>query len=262
MARPRLRQLTIFPRGGRRPGAGRKPKGPRPMVSHARKPRIERELPVLVTVRMRQGLPSLRAAAPFHALVAAFTEGPGFRLVHFSVQSSHVHLTCEARDEAALSRGMHSLLLRVRHALRRVWSTSGRHLADRFHARALRTPREVRNALVYVLHNRRKHASVAVALDPCSSAVWFDGWLEPPSPRPGRSPLAPPRTWLLRAAWRRHGRIGLDERPGKARNARRRRPWLWRGTALPRTPRAPARPRPRADAVRALPAPSPPGYPA
>jgi hypothetical protein len=45
------------------------------------------------------------------------------------------------------------------------------------HARALRTPREVRHALVYVLMNFKKHGGRAAhRLDAMSSARWFDGW--------------------------------------------------------------------------------------
>ncbi len=55
--------------------------------------------------------------------------------------------------------------------------------SERYHARALRTPREVRHALAYVLLNERRHLARERGLslppwyfDPCSSAVEFDGW--------------------------------------------------------------------------------------
>jgi len=44
--------------------------------------------------------------------------------------------------------------------------------------RILRTPREVRNALCYVLHNWRRHGIFAAGADPCLSGRWFDGWRE------------------------------------------------------------------------------------
>jgi hypothetical protein len=50
---------------------------------------------------------------------------------------------------------------------------------DRYHSRLLPTPKEVRNALRYVLLNARRHAAkarvtpvTAVRLDPASSARW------------------------------------------------------------------------------------------
>jgi len=77
----------------------------------------------------------------------------------------------------------------------------------------LTTPRAVRNALVYVLMNVRKHHGGDVGLDPCSSALFFDGWREPvmvPSKLP---PVVRARSWLATVGWRRHGLLGIDERP-------------------------------------------------
>ena len=72
---------------------------------------------------------------------------------------------------------------RVARRLNRALHRTGKLFATRFHARALKTPREVRNALRYVLLNRKHHASRRrfdkAWIDPCSSAAWFDGWAGP-----------------------------------------------------------------------------------
>src|SRR5262249_22714935 len=75
---------------------------------------------------------------------------------HFSVQSDHIHLLVEADEPAALVRGMQGLAIRVAKSVNRALKRCGAVWADRFHARTLRTPREVRNALVYVLNNVKK----------------------------------------------------------------------------------------------------------
>ncbi|HEY8925678.1 MAG TPA: hypothetical protein VIU64_14925, partial [Polyangia bacterium] len=72
----------------------------------------------------------------------------------------------------------------------------------RYHARALRTPREVRLGLVYVLLNFRKHLRAGPGVDPRSSGPWFEGWERPPSAPRAPSPVAPPRTWLGALGWR------------------------------------------------------------
>jgi hypothetical protein len=77
----------------------------------------------------------------------------------------------------------------------------------------LRTPREVRNALVYVLNNFRKHIRGARGLDPCSSARWFDGWRTTTGHAIDASPLARASTWLARVGWRRRGLIDVNEGP-------------------------------------------------
>jgi hypothetical protein len=111
----------------------------------------------------------------------------------------------------------------------RVFTRSGPVLDGRFHHRVLRTPREVRNALAYVLLNARRHFAKRtgdrrppVRLDAASSARWFDGW-KPAwrallGPRGGEQgaprDVAAAHTWLLRVGWRRHGLVDPSEVPG------------------------------------------------
>jgi REP element-mobilizing transposase RayT len=201
--------------GGPRPGAGRKRSGPRARVSHAARPEQSPARPIHLTIRLREGLPSLRRDAPRIAITRAFRSAGdrlGLRLSQFSLQSNHIHLIAEAEDRAALSRGMQGLLVRVARAVNRLWRRRGSVFADRFHARPLENPREVRNALLYVLQNARRHGLQLAGLDPYSSGPWFDGWLEKhevASP----SPVVRARSWLLQEGWRRHGLIGLGESP-------------------------------------------------
>ncbi len=144
----------------------------------------------------------------------------------------------EAPDRAALTRGMRALLIRIARALNRLWGHSGPVFADRFHERELINPRQVRNALVYVLQNLRKHGIWLAGPDPLSSGPDFDGWRpsvaahgrsvlrttvahggaaagRPPAtlPRAARAEAPRPKTWLLDAGWQRHGLIDPDERP-------------------------------------------------
>jgi hypothetical protein len=93
--------------------------------------------------------------------------------------------------------------------------------ADRYHSRALTTPRAVRNALCYVLANGKKHAAAGCAvaapdaIDLYSSAPWFDGFVECITVRnlPPEPPVVPPRTWLLSIGWRRRGLLSVHELP-------------------------------------------------
>lgn len=162
------------------------------------------------------------------ALVAA-RERLGGRVVEFSVQSNHVHLVVEARDRDALSRSLKGLAIRMARSLNRSRGRSGRVFADRYHARALRTPLEVKRALAYVLCNVRKHAAERGVLlpggwmDACSSAAWFDGWATRGAVEralglgrvaQGAAPVATAHTWLLRVGWRRHGLLDADRQPG------------------------------------------------
>jgi putative transposase len=240
--------LEFKAHGGPRKGAGRKPAGRRPRVSHAERPAHQAWRPLIVTMRLRDGLPSLRRPEALTLVLAALGEAAEsqerFRVVVFALQSNHIHLVVEAQDEVALTRGMQGLSVRIARTLNRVWSRRGPVFADRYHARALGTPREVRIALVYVLHNARKHGVLfSDGVDPYTSGRWFQGWELPArsaqvsesraSARPGASgachasiPVATPRTWLLSQGWLRFGRIRIDEAPAGPRRA-------GRGTNLP-----------------------------
>jgi hypothetical protein len=137
-----------------------------------------------------------------------------FRIVEYTVQEDHIHLIAEAAHARALSGGVRGLAIRLARALNRLLGRRGRVWDDRYHARALTTPRAVRHALVYVLMNFRKHGQPGTEIDLYSSAAWFAGWRAPPKVFAlGPRPIAAPRTWLARVGWRRHGLISTDERP-------------------------------------------------
>jgi len=235
------RQLSFRFRtwGGARKGAGRPPKGDAAGISHLRRPALSRHHPVHVTLRLVPGVSSLRGAL-FGKVRDALAEGQerfGFRLVHFSVQSNHVHLIAEAADRRSLSRGMQGLSIRVARAVNRGLTRRGRVFADRYHARALKTPRAVHFALRYVLLNARKHQAAAVIMasaalpagfiDSRSSAAWFDNFQRPGELAFGaartrahwrassglEAPVVLPQSWLLRKGSRRHGGFDIDELP-------------------------------------------------
>jgi hypothetical protein len=108
-----------------------------------------------------------------------------------------------------------SAAIRFARAINRVVGRIGGVWEDRYHARAARTPRDVRNAIVYVLMNWKKHVPGANGFDRCSSASSFSGWISHPSlgPPDPDDAVQPPATWLLRTGWKRHGLIATNERP-------------------------------------------------
>ncbi len=207
--------------GGPRKGAGRKPKGLKAGVKHRPRGPVASRYPVHVTVRLTDGLPSLRKKGEYGVLLGCFAKGRerfGFRLVEYSVQMDHLHLLVEAKGREALSRGMQGLMIRVAKGLNRFWERKGRVFADRFHDRVLKTPREVRHALVYVLHNAKRHGlRMKLGMDYFSSGAWFGGWKESFTLHgQAREAVAKAKTWLLGEGWRRRGLVSLWERPREA----------------------------------------------
>lgn len=219
-------QLSLSGRGswgGYRAGAGRKriPRDRRGYVPHTRRPKVTKSTPVHATLRCVEGLPSLRRKTHQAIIERIFAEENrrGFRLVHYSIQGNHLHLIAEGDNTVALSRGMQRLASRIARTLNKRWGRKGKLFRERFDGKVISTPRQMKNALRYVLLNHHKHAienhgDTTPGLDRCSSGHLFDGWLplagrtRPKHRRPKRGdPVVPPTCWLLTKGWRKHGEL-------------------------------------------------------
>jgi REP element-mobilizing transposase RayT len=215
--------------GFRTPPRRRKPRLGRPPKRTSGVPHLPRAVnprfPLHVTLRVRPEVWQLRSRRCFRVLDAAFrtaTANLDTRLAHFSVQHNHVHMIVETRDARALARALQGLCIRMAKGLNRVMNgRKGTVFADRYHSRPLRTPTEVRRAIVYVLQNARKHFAQRGHrlspgwMDECASGAWFDGWTIPAGAPAESPPVAAARTWLLTTGWRERGGgpIRRDEMP-------------------------------------------------
>ena len=195
--------LPFRQRGGARAGSGPKPKNGKPGLPHQARPPHAARHPVHVSLKVGAALPNLRGPRCFAVVAAALRAGgerPGFRLLHWSVQSNHLHLVVEAEDKALLWRGLRGLQTRIAMRLNRALGRKGRVFHDRYHAHALRSPREAARALEHVLRNFKHHLErqgylvPGDARDACASSAW---------PPPGDPAAVRPRTWLLAVGWKR-----------------------------------------------------------
>jgi putative transposase len=215
--------------GGRRAGAGRKRKAAkdRTFVPHHARPAHKKRHPTHVTVRAKKGLPSFRSER-VHRMLRRILENQtrrhyrdDFQVVQYSIQSNHLHLIVEATDSRGMRAGVSGLVIafakRLNALLRRL---TGKVWGDRYRSRELTTPSEVRNALVYLLQNYKKHGytTYGPVVDPLSSALTFDGWrCEVATDADARPlPRRPPRTWLLGGGWTRAVRGLLSPNEGPA----------------------------------------------
>src|SRR5580765_8392873 len=103
-------QLVLWKkRGGKRRGAGRPPKGTRAGSPHKERPYLHARYPVHVTLRVVGAVGNLRRRSTYQAIREATlttARREDFRIVHVSIQRTHVHLLVEADDKRALSAGM------------------------------------------------------------------------------------------------------------------------------------------------------------
>jgi putative transposase len=187
MFRRRQTAFEFKTHGGKRRGAGRKPKGEKAGIPHTRRAGFGSPQPVHVTLRVLPHVWNLRSRRSWRVIgralgIAAYRFTT--RLCEFSVQGNHIHLVVEAATTAALAQAMQGLGIRVARGLNRMMRKKGRVFADRYHAHVLRTPTEVKRAVHYVRNNFAKHVG-ARYVDEYSSA------------NPAFT-LPRPETWLLR----------------------------------------------------------------
>jgi len=184
---------------------------------HRTRPMHRAAEPVHVVLRTLPHVPKLRGFEGYRALCGALARISlsGFRVVHASMQENHFHFVVEADDKRTLSRGMQGLAISLAKRIhaehgKRGRRDSGKVFAFRYHATPIRTPRQARNAIKYVLNNWRHHqapASAYQALDPFATGYAFTGWSRPTGWYENWAgiPSAPPETWLLKVGWQRGG---------------------------------------------------------
>jgi REP element-mobilizing transposase RayT len=183
--------------GGRRRGAGR----PNLLgqVGHEKRARVQAKFPLHITMRVKEGIPPLRTRHILREFKKAIQAARAFGLFinHFVLLDNHFHLIAEASSNEALTRAMKSLGSRFAKAIRKAsdHNASGVGLSDctrpqssvfesRYHLHVLKTPREVRNALQYVLLNKPKHEGMLEYIDWFSSGFDFQSWRELIRPGP------------------------------------------------------------------------------
>lgn len=190
-------KLPLRSRGGRRLGAGRKPKGTGRLVSHKARPSFDKPAALHLTLRMGNHVWNLRSRRCFGVVEQCLADALGrfgLRIIEFTVLGNHLHLVVEADSDVALSRGMQGLGVRIAKALNRLMGRRGKVLADHYHGRILKTPTELVNAIAYVLGNAAHHYAEA-GPDRFSSSAY--------DPKRRERVLSHPRAWLLCQGWRR-----------------------------------------------------------
>jgi len=148
--------------------------------------------PLHVVMRVAPDVRSLRRRKMYKAIreatiTAAMRER--FRIVHVSLQRSHVHMLVEAEHKAALARGMQGFEISAARNINTalgdgVRRRRGKVFADRYHVEVIRSPTQARHAIRYVLGNWRRHGEDREGLpstwlvDPFSTAILFPEWQE------------------------------------------------------------------------------------
>jgi len=129
-------------------GAGRKrlhSKG----VAHRKREKVTRHTPTHINMKY-QGHIKNKDFLRILKRAILNSRKKGLRILHYSVQSNHLHFIIEADNNHYLERGMRSLTVTIVKGAKKVQ-------LQRYHLHVLRSARETKNAVNYVCHNEQKH---------------------------------------------------------------------------------------------------------
>ncbi len=206
---PQQQSFELKTWGGKRRGAGRKPRTVHGTVPHTARQEVRPTQPVHVTLRVADTVWNLRSERSYRIIDAALRavrRRLDFRVVHFSIQGNHVHMIIEADGTRSFALGVRALSILLARRLNVMMGRRGAVFADRYHAHVLRTPAEVRNAVRYVLGNFESHAARR------GERTTSKRWVDPFSSATVKAPREAQRllfvepatveagTWLLRQA--------------------------------------------------------------
>ncbi len=166
--------MKLFYHGGPRKGAGSK-KIRKGMQNHTVRPEISSRYPLHINVKIQKNLPNLRTKKLFAIVKRAIARARlrGFRINHFAVLKNHIHLIAEGEDKVQMGKAMQSFTLSLAKSINGACRRKGKVFVDRYHLHILRTPIEVKNALIYIFKNAAKHYKLENIFDPYSSLIPF-----------------------------------------------------------------------------------------
>jgi REP element-mobilizing transposase RayT len=224
-SRKRHVQQELFRRGGKRRRAGRRPNGARAGSPHQKRPKVRPNQALHVVLRVTAAVGNMRRRELYKAIRDA-TIAAGMheriRIVHISLQRTHIHMLVEADNKLALARGMQGFQISAARNINtalgvdRYRRRRGPVFADRYYLEVITSPTRAHRALSYVLNNWRKHREDRHGLaktwlvDPFSSGISFPDWKELEDKHvmwPSRETYEPlfvrrPASWLLREGWK------------------------------------------------------------
>jgi hypothetical protein len=145
--------LNLFKgtRGGRRPNSGRKrihSKG----VAHRTRERVKAKQLLHVNFKYRLNIKN-KMSLRFLKRAILHARSKNLKVIHFSLQSNHIHLILEASSNFVLTQGMRALTVTFAKNIKK-----GSIQLERYHLHVLKTLRETKNAINYVLLNEQKHS--------------------------------------------------------------------------------------------------------
>lgn len=140
-------------------------------IRHTPREVISKPSPLHLTVKLKradiQNKVVLRILK--HAIYRSRLQG--VRVVHFSLEHDHVHLYVECGNNFVLGKAMKAFGVTFVRGINKFKRSKGQLYKYRYHLRILKSAREVKNVINYILKNGIKHGRTLKVINPYNSAL-------------------------------------------------------------------------------------------
>ncbi|MEI8348179.1 MAG: transposase [Pseudomonadota bacterium] len=165
-------QPTLFnPKAAGRPRISRSDKTP---VPHRLREEIPKKKPVHVVWHLNPHVPPCRRKNILLIFKKAVLKGRlmGLKVIHFSLMNNHLHLLIETENKKALAKALQSFAISFTKRLKNFNGLKKTPIfKERYFCHILKSLREVKHAIHYILMNGKKAGLSRYDIDPYSSAI-------------------------------------------------------------------------------------------
>jgi len=130
-------------------------------IRHTSRDEIKRLTVLHLTVKIDKAKAKLKNKETLKLLHKAILKArkQGLGVVHYTLEYDHIHLMVETANNKILGKGMQAFGITLSKGINKIKALKGRVFKTRYHYRKLKTPKEIKNALNYILGNAVKHRS-------------------------------------------------------------------------------------------------------
>lgn len=130
-------------------------------IRHTEREVIKKLTTLHLTIKIDKQKAGLKSKAVLSLLHKAIKNARklGLGIVHYTLEYDHIHMLVEARDNETLAKGMQSFGICFSKGINKLKGLKGQVYKSRYHLRILKTPREIKNVVHYILGNSVKHKS-------------------------------------------------------------------------------------------------------
>lgn len=132
-------------------------------IRHTERELITKLTSLHLTIKIERAKAGLKNKSVLSLLHKAIKKArlAGLAIIHYTLEYDHVHLLAEVRDNQTLGKGMQSFGITFSKGINKLQAAKGKVFKTRYHLRKLKSSKEIKNVVGYILGNDVKHKSTS-----------------------------------------------------------------------------------------------------